>query len=1155
MAVRKGVLFTGYLAGISPPSLLQPGDNGTNGFGDLSFKYSAGSGTPFVANRIITGGTTGAKARVVRDEGSGRLICEMIAIGGLPGTFRPGEVITDNSDTPKSATLAESAGALATNAVIDYPLDFAEPKNLVAQLFNPKLNAAVPADLSQNVFWYGAAKLGDLLAVASTAGIARWNVIVGATSGAEALVEAVSGATQLVITPYSGTWQAGESVNIVGGATGVTTVGSGTPYTARTTGEWGPFCTLPNLNGKGSQWQTRPNGANTSPVSNAKPILGLESLAMYRAYTKWGSDLRALRIDAAADLNISAGIVSNVLVLSNWTSGSGTFVAGETITSTARTGWSAVVRHFNTTTKWLYITDIVIGAGGALINGDPIAGGTSGATATVPGSSGEAVYGYQKGGRAFKRITDQLAAALAKAGGDTIDFQWVVVSPPLDDLTMPTGSADAGVIARAYGQFIADLKAALSSTSAKVSLLLPDVRIYASAAPGRASILRDALITLVREDASLAYFYGDGFELAASSLGSTTETSSPTYETGAYPQLGERAWGSYLGALTPAVPSSFTGAPVVIITGNSQLASNGYAYFAANQDPELGKFPASNPLVPGVALSTLDSRKQIWNSLTKAFEPLDVTANAAGWGNTLPGAFGMNVSLLEHLANRYGPTDGAIYCIYLPMSGSTLEPSAGSPGAWDPDGFTSTIATASMTVTGSTKRITAAAGTFSGWLVNQSVQIAGSAGYLMLGGNNTFPVRPALITAVAGDGSYIQVEPGTGIIMVDEGPRTLSITLGAVNLKTEGEREIREAFTALFQAGKVPRLALTAAHHGENDMSRTSTFYAKYAGHIAWLRRIGGARVGTEEPPPHCIVRTSPYNPTGTDAQLAAIQAAQDQLATDLENVFVVGGGTFYRHRDHRAEFTNGGARTWPRGDREDHGIHLTAECVVRIGDMADAILTTKAYSGIPVNPSPVEVLGGGDSESAGGGDSESVDGSAAAATFVVEDGTIVAGANSYSTVEFADVYASDYGAPTAWTSSTTAQKEEALRIGSAYIDRRYGGRFKGWLVSEDQPMDWPRSGVVDDRGQSFASNVVPLRLKRATVEAAIRHRQGVALQPDPDLETVGLASESVQVDVIHVSQSYIGVRSAEPEFPVITQLLRGLLSGNGSKSMVAVTR
>lgn len=984
VASRKGILFTGHLAGVSAPQLLQQGDLGANGFGDIRFRYTAGANTPFVANRIVTGGTTGAKARVLREEGTvggvTTMVAEIIGVGGVPGTFRPGEAITDNSDTPKSATLAEVAGVIATNAVIDYPVDLGVPRHLVAQLYNPKLNAAVPEDFSQNVFWYGAAKLGATLAVASTASINRWDVVVGATSGAKALVEAKS-ASQLTLTPYNATaWTAGENVNIVGGASGVTTVGAGSPYVTKTAGEWGPACVMPNLNGRGSQWETRPNGYNTRP-NNVVPTLGLEHIATLRAYEQWGVDLRALRIDAAADAGISAGIVSNVLVVSAWTIANGTFVAGETITCAARSGWSAVVRWFDTVTKWIYLSDIVIGAGGHLQTGDTIVGGTSAASFTVTvGSGGRAVFGYQKGGIAFQRIVDQLAAALAKAGGDTIDFQWVVIAPPVDDYLTPSGAYGGADIKRAYGQFVADLRIALGATAnpaaCKISIQIPDVRFHAAAKPGNAAVMRAALIEFCNTQAGVAAFHGDGFEMAASSLSSTIPVDAPTYETSAYPQLGERAWRSYLGAIAPPVPSTMVSAPVIVFISNSQGHANFYTALVHDQNPEIAKLPASNPLVAGVPISTIDNRLQVWNELTHACEAMDISWNACGnWGVSTPGQFGLPVSLLPHIANRY---NGPVYLLSMPFGGSSLEASAGSPGAWDPDGFTNQTVTASLTVTASNKRITGAVNTFADALVNQYAQVSGSAlGAIGFGGNNTLRARPYRISAKAGDGSWIELDT-SGLAMANEGPLTLTVTLGSANLKTAAEQTIREFMSWLVADGKVPRVVLTVTQHGENDTARSSTFYAKYSGLIAWLRQACGFRVGQEDVAPHAVIRTSNYNPSGTDAQLAEIQAAQDQLGTDVSRVLVVGKNQVTPH-DHKAEFTVGGVKTWPRTSRSHYGIHLTPRCVQRLGDLIDIELTKAAYREIPANPKPPFVVGGSTgSGSESVGDSESTTGEVA---------------------------------------------------------------------------------------------------------------------------------------------------------------------------------
>lgn len=78
----------------------------------------------------------------------------------------------------------------------------------------------------------------------------------------------------------------------------------------------------------------------------------------------------------------------------------------------------------------------------------------------------------------------------------------------------------------------------------------------------------------------------------------------------------------------------------------------------------------------------------------------------------------------------------------------------------------------------------------------------------------------------------------------------------------------------------------------------------------------------------------------------------------------------------------------------------------------------------------------------------------------VVEDGSIVAGANSYSTREAASAYhaARDNSA---WFNLTSAQMDAALIRASDYLTQKYTARWKGIRINLTQPMDWPRAGVV----------------------------------------------------------------------------------------------
>lgn len=87
------------------------------------------------------------------------------------------------------------------------------------------------------------------------------------------------------------------------------------------------------------------------------------------------------------------------------------------------------------------------------------------------------------------------------------------------------------------------------------------------------------------------------------------------------------------------------------------------------------------------------------------------------------------------------------------------------------------------------------------------------------------------------------------------------------------------------------------------------------------------------------------------------------------------------------------------------------------------------------------------------------------AAIFVVEDGTSKSDANSYTTIAFADQYFENHDNPSDWTGSTQAEKEMALRNATQYLDRYYGGRWRGRKkdLDENQALDWPRVSAYDD--------------------------------------------------------------------------------------------
>lgn len=88
-----------------------------------------------------------------------------------------------------------------------------------------------------------------------------------------------------------------------------------------------------------------------------------------------------------------------------------------------------------------------------------------------------------------------------------------------------------------------------------------------------------------------------------------------------------------------------------------------------------------------------------------------------------------------------------------------------------------------------------------------------------------------------------------------------------------------------------------------------------------------------------------------------------------------------------------------------------------------------------------------------------------------IEEGTIVAGADSYATVADLTTYAADYGFT---LPATDAEKEALLRRAALQMNLL---NWKGSRVESDQSLAWPRAYVyVDD--VLLASDSIPARIE-----------------------------------------------------------------------------
>lgn len=122
--------------------------------------------------------------------------------------------------------------------------------------------------------------------------------------------------------------------------------------------------------------------------------------------------------------------------------------------------------------------------------------------------------------------------------------------------------------------------------------------------------------------------------------------------------------------------------------------------------------------------------------------------------------------------------------------------------------------------------------------------------------------------------------------------------------------------------------------------------------------------------------------------------------------------------------------------------------------------------------------------------------------TLIVEDGTIVANANSYVSDDDYTTYSSARGYTIG--ADATTREQEILKA-MDYIES-YRDQFKGLKVSADQPLQWPRYSVYLD-GFQLDSNFIPTELKRAVMEAAILSRS-TSLVPSGGVQNV--QSESI---------------------------------------------
>ncbi len=148
-------------------------------------------------------------------------------------------------------------------------------------------------------------------------------------------------------------------------------------------------------------------------------------------------------------------------------------------------------------------------------------------------------------------------------------------------------------------------------------------------------------------------------------------------------------------------------------------------------------------------------------------------------------------------------------------------------------------------------------------------------------------------------------------------------------------------------------------------------------------------------------------------------------------------------------------------------------------------------------------------------------------ATIIVEDGTIIAGSNSYVDVATLSQYAADRGI------TLTSDASELLISAIDYLETL---KFIGTRETRDQSLQWPRINVYID-GFYYAPTEIPNKLKVAQIE--------VALSIDSDLDPLAVIDRQTTMEKVGpIEVEYSKSSSVNAINPKISKALLGLVVG-----------
>lgn len=147
----------------------------------------------------------------------------------------------------------------------------------------------------------------------------------------------------------------------------------------------------------------------------------------------------------------------------------------------------------------------------------------------------------------------------------------------------------------------------------------------------------------------------------------------------------------------------------------------------------------------------------------------------------------------------------------------------------------------------------------------------------------------------------------------------------------------------------------------------------------------------------------------------------------------------------------------------------------------------------------------------------------------IIEDGTIVANANSYVTEAELTTFATDRGITIAGTNS------ELIYQAMDYIEQQ---NFIGNKSTQAQALQWPRYNAYID-GYLVASTTIPQDLKNAQMQTA--------LSIDASNGPLDVVEQKIKREKVGVLETEYMDNSAQTYDPKIRNYLKKLIQGGGA--------